>query len=109
MTILVKREVWRKPHLVAPEQASTLTAEEVENARRAIRFLRTRLGGGPKLAAALRVKLQVVEKACGGLRRPSVELVLRAARLAGVPLEDVLSGSWPPAGMCPFCGNRPVP
>jgi hypothetical protein len=32
-------------------------------------------------------------------------MALRVARLAGVPIDDVLAGKFPPAGTCPYCGN----
>jgi len=68
----------------------------------ALRFLRTRLGGGAKLGAAIKLGRKTVDKVSLG-RRPGAGLAIRAARLAGVPIEDVLSGAWPKAGACPRC------
>ena len=35
----------------------------------------------------------------------SPTLALRIARLVGVGVDDVLGGKYPPAGVCPHCGN----
>jgi hypothetical protein len=49
-------------------------------------------------------KVTLVHAASKG-GRPSVGLALRAARLAYVPLEDILSGRWPGKGPCALCGK----
>ena len=106
MTVLSKRETWGK---LRPQnetrRSSDLTPEEQKNVRAAIRFLRTRMGGNAKLAAALRANRASVDRGCLPNSRPSAGLALRVARVAGVPLEDVLQGAWPPAGACPHCGG----
>jgi hypothetical protein len=33
-------------------------------------------------------------------------MAVRVARLAGVGVDDVLSGRYPAAGTCPMCGHR---
>lgn len=46
---------------------------------------------------------------CGMLEadvlREKLSAAERAARLAGVPVEDVLAGRWPVEGACPHCGR----
>jgi hypothetical protein len=64
-----------------------------------------RLGSYAKLAEALGAKPATVNDSMHRSGKPSVALALRAARLAGVPLEDVLSGAWPKEGSCPMCGR----
>jgi hypothetical protein len=86
-------------------RSDDLTPEEYANVRLAIRFLRVRLGGAAKLATALRSKVKTIEKVCAVRGRPSAVLAIRAARLAGVQVEDVLSGAWPKKGACPICGR----
>jgi plasmid maintenance system antidote protein VapI len=106
VTILTKREVWAKPRLSnETRRASDLTPDEQANVRLAVRFLRTRVGGSAKLAAILKVKTKVVEKACAVRGRPSAGLAIRVARVAGASVEEVLSGAWPAAGACPHCGR----
>jgi len=84
-------------------RSSDLTLDEQEHVRAAVRFLRVRLGGLAKLAAAMGSNIGTVTAI---LRRPvSAGLALRVARAAKVPLEDVLTGRWPPDGMCPHCGR----
>ena len=104
-TILRSRVAWTKPRDPTETRRSTdLTPKEADHARAALRFLRVRLGGGPKLATLLRVNEPVLRLACSS-RQPSAAMAIRAARIAGVPVENVLSGAWPPAGACPHCGR----
>ncbi len=108
MTILAKRSEWR---LARPSnetrRSSDLTPEEQANAKAALRFLATRLGSGAKLAAAMGSNLAAVRHASKKRGAVSAGIALRVARVAGVPLEDVLSGAWPKAGACPHCGRSP--
>jgi hypothetical protein len=105
--VLVRTEVWQKPRAPRPSRVGDLTFEERENVRRALKFLRSKLGSGPKLARALDVHPTMLKKMIPPQARckPQAGLALRAARLAGVPVEDVLSGAWPPEGACPHCGR----
>jgi len=80
---------------------SDLTAEEQKNVRMAMRYLRIRCGGVRAFAKALRVCRSTVTA-----RRTSASLAYRVARLAGVGVDDVLGGRFPPAGTCPYCGHR---
>jgi hypothetical protein len=89
----------------APGLPSTLTPLEMANAKAAIRFVAVKLGGSAKLAAALEVTRASIDAARLTRGRLSAGLALRVARLAGVPLEDVLSGAWPKPGSCPHCGR----
>jgi len=55
-TILRSRVAWTKPRDLTETRRSTdLTPKEADHVRAALRFLRVRLGGGPKLATLLRV------------------------------------------------------
>jgi hypothetical protein len=77
-----------------------LTATERTNVLAAVRFLRARCGGWKPLVKAIgfsRVTLSV---------RPSPAVAFRMARLAGVGVDDVLTGRFPPPGTCPHCGHR---
>ncbi len=79
---------------------SDLTAEEQKNVRLAMRYLRIRCGGVRALAKVLRVARSTVTS-----RRTTAGLAYRVARLAGVGVDDVLGGRFPPAGTCPYCGH----
>lgn len=105
MTVLTTSKTWRRPVASLPDRAPDMTDEERANVRAAIRFLRARLGGSAPLAVALKVPRSEVHKACSRRGRTSVGMALRAARVAKVPLEDVLSGEFPPVGSCPHCGR----
>jgi hypothetical protein len=104
-TVLVKREVWRKPRPLTETRRSTdLTPAEQENVRRALRFLAKRHGDTSKLAKAMAAHRETVQRpARGGV--VSAGIALRAAKIAGRPLEDLLSGAYPPEGACPHCGR----
>lgn len=106
MTILVAPKRWQRTKALASiDRSPDLTVEEMANLRAALHFLRKRLSGARKLALALRVNESLVDRALLPRSKPSVGLALRAARLAGVSVEDVLTGAWPPAGACPYCGR----
>ena len=79
---------------------SDLTAKEQANVRTAVAFLRARCGGVKPLAKALRFSLATIRRSAGPV------LAFRIARLAGVPVDDVLTGKYPPPGVCAHCGHR---
>ena len=103
MTILTHPKTFRRQ--LARARTPDLTPDEMANVRRAIGVLRIRFGGFAKLAVAIGVPLKGLQTAVVRSRKPSVAIALRAARLAGVPLEEILAGSWPPEGACPHCGR----
>jgi hypothetical protein len=106
MTVLTKREVWAKPRAQNETRRSDdLTPEETANVRRALRFLRTRVGVAAKLAVMLKVRQKLIDKACGARGRPSAAMAIRLARVAGVSVEEVLTRQWPVDGACPHCGR----
>jgi hypothetical protein len=78
---------------------SELTKEEQANVRAAMRFLRFRCGGWIQLAKALHIGRTTAKRA------NSAMVAYRVARLAGVGVDDVLVGAFPPAGTCPHCGH----
>jgi hypothetical protein len=104
--VLTEPKRWARPRDPSKtRRSSDLTPEEQANAKAAFRVLRVRTGSVAKLAEMLSAKAKTVTEALSERGRPSAGLALRAARLAGVPLEDLLSGSWPVAGACPHCGR----
>jgi hypothetical protein len=106
MTIPVKRETWAKPRLaIETRQSSDLSPEEQASAKAALRFLATRHGGAASLAKAMRSTLGAVAHALSARGTVSAGLALRAARVAAVPVEEILCGAWPKPGACPTCGR----
>lgn len=85
---------------------SDLTTQEQTHVRTALRFLRSRCGGWKPLAKTLRYKVSSLSHAVGGRRVISASLAFRVARLAGVSIDNVLSGEYPAHGTCPHCGHR---
>ena len=105
MTILADKKTWHRHRPANETRRSTdLTLEEQANVRVAMRFLATRLGDVAKLAKAMGAHRETVNRpARGGV--VSAGIALRVAKVAGVPLESVLAGTWPPGGACPHCGR----
>ena len=83
-----------------------LTIEEQANVRKALRFLRTRAGGAEPLGKALRLNGGTLDHVAAK-QTVSAGLAVRLARFAGVPVDDLLSGRYPPPGTCPHCGRGP--
>lgn len=102
MPILRERVAWSR--LKAPRGAD-LTPDEQGATKTALAFLLRRFGTWPALAAAMGLKQNTLRYAAGKRGSVTAGVALRAARAAGVPLEDVLSGRWPTATMCPHCGR----
>lgn len=84
---------------------SDLTKEEQNNVRVAVRFLRARCGGPQPLAKALRLSLVGIRHTLAGATA-SPQLAFRVARLAGVGVDDLLAGRFPPPGTRPYCGHQ---
>lgn len=94
----------RKPAKIIPRG---LTKQEQANARRAMVFLRIRAGGWKALGEVLRLRGKSLTNAMGLGSSISVDLALRVARVAEVPVSSILEGRWPPEGLCPHCGRGP--
>ena len=83
-----------------------LTSQEQMNVRTALKFLRARLGGWASVAKVLHFGESTVGNMAAGHKPPSIAVAFRVARLAKVPVDDVLGGRFPPPGTCPHCGHR---
>jgi hypothetical protein len=105
MTILRERVAWSRAKPPSETRASAdLTPDEQQNAKAALAFLVKRYGSR-KLAEAMSSRRGTLFYAAGKRGTVSAGVALRAARAAKVPLEAILSGAWPPTGMCPTCGH----
>ena len=82
---------------------SDLDEKEQGHVRNALRYLRRRSGGYTALAAALHFSADTVKKVTGGLKPVTASMTMRAARLAGVAVDDLLAGRFMPDA-CPRCG-----
>ncbi|MFI5297208.1 MAG: hypothetical protein ACHREM_03850 [Polyangiales bacterium] len=81
-----------------------LTAKEQAYVRAALRYLHVRFGTLDALAAALAFSITMLKHVRrGGPVSPA--LTFRIARLARVPIDDLLVGKFPVAGTCPHCGR----
>ena len=56
----------------------------------------------PWIPCAMNLGISLIERS----RSMLVSEMIRAARLAGVAIEDMLDGTYPPEGVCPHCGQR---
>jgi hypothetical protein len=107
MTVLTKPTSWRTAR--PPREtvgSSDLTPEEQRHARAAIRFLIKRHGTSEKLAKAMKANAGTLKASLSADYGLSAGLALRVARVAGVPLEDMLAGRWPSPAACPYCGRE---
>lgn len=84
-----------------------LTDAEQEHAMAALHFLRIRVGSWALLAKALGFEESSMRNVKKRLKRVSIRMAYQAAKLAGVPFDDVTSGRWPVPGTCPHCGRGP--
>lgn len=105
--ILTERKTWKrakpKPKLVTKLDA--LTPDEQANVLAAATKLRAQCGSWQDLADALLVNRVTLFRACTGIKPPCAGLALRLARLARVPMEDVLGGIFAKPGCCAMCGK----
>lgn len=81
-----------------------LTPKEQDHVRKALRFLRARCGGWKPMADVLGFKKKTLTNVREG-QTVSPTMTLRVARLAGVTVDDLLAGKFPPPGACPNCGR----
>ena len=77
-----------------------LTAEEKANVRAAVRSLRAKFGTWQTLAKVLHTHHLPLAK---GVVHPM--LAFKVARVAKVSVDDVLTGRYPPEGVCRHCGH----
>lgn len=107
MAILRERKVWKREKSTTRKWRGLdyLTAEQEANVRRAVDVLRIRLGSLPAVAAAMGTTRASLEHMLGARGKITAGLAVHAARLAGVPVDDVLTGAFPKPGACPMCGR----
>jgi hypothetical protein len=109
MTILRERQVWKRPVAAGPRRErarlGSLTTDEQNNVRAVMGVLHVRFGSWRAVAEALGTSVKWIEKLMRVVGEPPAGLAIHAARLAGVPVDDVLSGAFPKPGSCPMCGR----
>jgi hypothetical protein len=106
MAILRERTVWRRA--VSEKRArSGLDRAKQANVVKALRFLRARYGSWAETAKMLGTTVSTLYTVTtpAGTRRIGAGIALRAATVAGVTVDDVLTGAWPPVGACAHCGR----
>ena len=82
-----------------------LTAVEQANVLTAMRHLRVKCGGWKPLADALGFSPHTIRHVREGDKGVSASMALRVAKLAAVGVDEVLTGNYPPLGVCPHCGK----
>lgn len=75
--------------------------------RTALRFLRVRAGAWGPVAKALKIEEDSVSKVACERRAVTASLALRVARFVGIPLDDLLAGTWLSPRVCRHCGHPP--
>jgi hypothetical protein len=103
MAVLRERVTWqrtRRPRETA--QPDDLTSMEAAHVRRALRFLRAWIGSWTALAKAMGIKRQTLKQGVTRKRRqPTAGFALRAAKVAKVRVESILTGKWPSRSATP--------
>jgi hypothetical protein len=103
MAVLTQKVVWRAANIST--RSLDLTLDQQAHVRKALRFLQVRAGGLKELAASL----GIAHKTLGNVistRTVTASVALRAARIACIPLEELIEGRWPKEGTCPHCGRE---
>lgn len=103
MAILTERVTWQRAPFAGRRAKVALSPAEQAHARIALRELRRHEGSPLALAKVLRVAKTTVDCQCGSTP-VTLPMVVRIARVAGVPIGDVLTGVWP-FRVCPACGR----
>jgi transcriptional regulator with XRE-family HTH domain len=106
MAILLERKVWkRERQATSTERLNRLTTDDGENVLAALRVLRARRGSWALVAKAMGVTKRQLSAYRTGELQPSAGLAVRVARLAGVSVDEVLSGAFAAPRKCPECGQ----
>lgn len=101
MSILEQKFTWRRPEAERKRLPQTLSQEEREHVRLALRHLRIRLGRG-ELAKRMGLTYDALRKTLK--RAPTRRVAVLVAFVVGVSIDDVLGGAWP-GDRCPTCGG----
>jgi hypothetical protein len=101
----MKQVRWKLEKSTKAPKAGALTPEEQECVRVALRVLRVRFGTFVKVAQAMGTRERNVTKWASPKGRPGAGVALAVARLAGVRVDAVLTGTFPEPGACPLCGR----
>ena len=103
MAVLTHPVSWRR---AAKRDTSTdLTPAEQEQVRAALRLLAKRFCDYAKLTRAMKTPRETVQRPALRGATVTAGIALRAARVAKIPLEDIVAGAWPSATMCRHCGR----
>jgi len=106
MAILRVAKVWRRPLAKGSKaRLDDLDAEQRKNVMAALRAIIAELGDARAVARAIGVNDWTVRRVARGECKPSAGLAVRLAKLAGVSVEDVLSGRLAQERVCPSCGQ----
>lgn len=87
--------------MVSPD----LTPDEQRNVRAALAYLRAKVGTWETLGKLLRFEPSSLVNINARRKVASPTLTFRVARLAGVKIDDLLAGKYPPKGTCERCGH----
>jgi hypothetical protein len=105
MGILTSKQVWRRnPEPEGKQLGNRITPTERANVRAALEYLRGRYETTDACCIALGITRDALQKARSPRRAQTYRVACLVARAAGVPVEKILSGTWP-GDRCPHCGG----
>jgi len=96
MTVLTERKSWRRVR--QRPRRFDLTETEKANVKKTIRMLRGAYGNARRLAVALGMRHDHIRSLLTRRGQPTPALAHKLARLMGVPVEEVLTATWPRVG-----------
>lgn len=89
-----------------PISTLDLTVQEQEHVRNALIFLKVKLGTWKCVARVLHFEETTLVNVANNKRTITANVAFRLARLVKVKVDDLITGTWPPVGMCPRCGYQ---
>ncbi|MFO0758627.1 MAG: transcriptional regulator [Byssovorax sp.] len=95
----------RRKRVNAP--ALSLTAEETRHLRAALRNAVRAFGGFPALAQALSLPVTSLYRFTSPKRTLPGTFAVRLAKVLGISVESILTGTITAIETCPTCGHRP--
>lgn len=88
---------------------TVLTDAEQANVRAALRHFKRRVGSWKNLSPALGFGKMTISLVASGNKPVSTKMAYCVARFAGVGVDAVLTGRFPPPVTCPHCKRGFVP
>lgn len=109
MAILKEKQVWRTPRKPRfTRLSSRLTPEETARVLALLRELQELYGGFRELARQTGLSRETLAR-MARTGRPTAGMAVCLSQIAGMSVDELLTGAWPAEGNCPMCGRLSAP